>query len=161
VATSGDDDWIAIAPRTLDEIDALCALTGEAALALQIVRRMDTSTTDDTRKALERAAARWAAMRSREEALDLLRRAGIPAVPIATVADLLADPRLQAGGAWIETMHPETGATRSYGPAIGLRGIDADARPAPLLGADNDYVFGTLLGLSRERIDDLTERHVL
>lgn len=161
VPTIEAERWLAIAPRTLDEIQALCDLTGGAAATLRVVRCLRGQSPAEARAMVEEMVRTWAATRTIDEALAAMDRAAIPAAPIATVQELLADDRLDARGAWIEVDHPETGRTLSYGPAIRLHGAAPNLRPAPLLGGDNDYVFGSILGLSSERVRDLAERNVL
>jgi crotonobetainyl-CoA:carnitine CoA-transferase CaiB-like acyl-CoA transferase len=161
VPTLMAEQWLAVAPRTLEEIQALCDLTGGAAATLRVIRHVHAQSLDEARAELSRIVKTWAATRRLDDALAAMTRAGVPAAPIATVEDLLADDRLQARDAWIDVEHPETGRTRTYGPAIRLQGAAVNARPAPLLGGDNEYVFGNILGLSGERVRELTERNVL
>ena len=159
--TAHAEQWIAIAARTLAEIEALCDLTGGTGTTLRVVRSLHAKAFDEARTETERTVRAWAATRNLNDAIDQLKRAGVPAVPIATVQDLLADDELEARGAWADVDHPEAGRTRSYGPAIRLLEAGTGTRAAPLLGGDNDYVFGDILGLSRDRIQHLAERNVV
>lgn len=160
-STVDPERWVAVAARTLQEIEALCDLVGGPALTLRIVRGIHADDMAAARTELQQTLQKWASARALEDALAALQRAGVPAAPITSVPDLLADPRLEASGAWRRVEHPETGRTRSYGPAIRLHDTSPATRPAPLLGGDNEYVFGTILGLPAQRIQDLAERKVL
>ena len=46
-------------------------------------------------------------------------------------------------------------------PWVDAAGWRGSHTPTPALGADNDYVLGTLLGLSRARIDALIAAEVI
>ena len=159
--TADPDAWVAVAPRTLEEIESLCELVGHSELALRAVRAPDERGLGQASGELRRALQEWAGRLGREDALVGLRRAGVPAATVATVSELLADPRLAAAGAWVDVEHPETGHTRSYGAAIRLEGAPPERRPAPLLGGDNDYIFGTILGLPAAQFADLADRGVV
>lgn len=160
VPTRDPERWIAVAARTLPEVEALCELVAGPAATLELVRSIPRLGMHPARGRLGEALTRWASERDRCGALAALERAGVPAVRVSTVDDLLADPDLLRSGAWIDVVHPETGCTRSYGPAIRLHGSPPEGRPAPVLGGDNDYVFGTLLELPAERIADLAARRI-
>lgn len=158
---AGDDVWIAVSARSREEVAALCSLVSGDELAARAVEALAMDDSKERRASLERAARRWCRTRSVDEALAAFREARVPASKITTVADLLADPALDERGAWIDVEHPEVGRMRSYGPAIRIDGVPPSRRAAPLLGGDNDYVFGELLGLPAERVRDLTQRKII
>lgn len=57
--------------------------------------------------------------------------------------------------------HPEAGVTVCYGPPIRIRGTSVNARPAPMLGEHNGYVFGQILKLTAQQVDDLAGRKII
>ena len=163
--TLGTEQWIALSAGTLEEITALFdLLTGRAATS-GWMRRLHAEGATACIHALQPLLEQWAAARARASALAELAAAGVPAVPISQLADLLADPALEAAGAWSHAVHAETGVAQSYGPAIRLRdgsGVRPDyPRAAPLFGGDNDYVFGSILGLDAGKRADLAGRKII
>ena len=70
--------------------------------------------------------------------------------------DLYYDIHLRERGHIVETESRPWGKMAHHGlPGIpSLSAADA-ARPAPWIGADNDQVFGEILGLSKERFEEL------
>jgi benzylsuccinate CoA-transferase BbsF subunit len=164
-ATREPQEWLAVSAQGAAEITALFDLVGGAAAASGLMRRLRKEGVAACAEAVQAPFQAWAAARGRPHALRELATAGIPAVHISEVADLLADSALAQGPAFLQVLHPETGISRNYGPAIRL--CDAEGhppaydRPAPRLGGDNETVFGTLLGMPPERIADLRARRVI
>ncbi|HTV30957.1 MAG TPA: CoA transferase [Xanthobacteraceae bacterium] len=74
--------------------------------------------------------------RARQEWLERLADADVPAAPIWNAAEALDDPQVQALGAVCETRHPVKGAIRSIHCPILVDGRRprAQMRPPPLLG---------------------------
>ena len=78
---------------------------------------------------------------------------GVPAAVANTAQTLLSDPHLVERQFLSHAVeHPEVGSQLMYGPIWRFAGQSNQIhRAAPLLGADNDYVLGTLLGISKQR----------
>jgi len=153
VETSTKDHWIAVSVVGAHEcatlIELLEATTGRIADSSNEINLLQALTS-------------WCAARAPDAALAQLLRAGVPAVPVAQLADLLADPLLAHNHAWSTVRHAEVGSIQSYGPAIRLDQAPAGSTlAAPVLGGDNTYVFGTLLGLSAEQLARLTEMQII
>jgi crotonobetainyl-CoA:carnitine CoA-transferase CaiB-like acyl-CoA transferase len=94
--------------------------------------------------------------RSTDDWMALLREAQIPAMPIASLADLLVDPHLVQTGFWEEC---ESDAGRLRFPGIptrfsGTPGAIGD--PGPALGADSRAILAEA-GLTESQIDALIE----
>jgi crotonobetainyl-CoA:carnitine CoA-transferase CaiB-like acyl-CoA transferase len=71
--------------------------------------------------------------------------AGIPAGPIYTVPEALADPHAQARGMVQEYDHPQVGRVKGLGNPVKLsRSPAAVRKAAPLLGEDNEAILGEL-----------------
>jgi crotonobetainyl-CoA:carnitine CoA-transferase CaiB-like acyl-CoA transferase len=97
----------------------------------------------------------WLAARNAHAAAQALQSAGVHAHAVSTVADLFADPQLAARGQWRRQLHPVIGDQAYCFPAFDLAETPgAVTRAAPTLGADNDRVFGGLVGLSAAEIAD-------
>lgn len=93
--------------------------------------------------------ADWLAARPAGAAAEALQAAGVHAHAVSTVADLFTDPQLAARGQWRRRPHPVIGDQAYCFPAFDLAETPGEiTRAAPTLGADNEQVFGELLGLS-------------
>jgi len=75
--------------------------------------------------------------------LGALKQAGIPAGPVLSFDEAMADPQIVAREMVVETEHPTAGRVRTLGiPAKLSRTPGALRRPAPRLGEHNDEIFG-------------------
>ncbi|HYF18455.1 MAG TPA: CoA transferase [Ramlibacter sp.] len=159
------DRWVAASAASLREATPLFDLLCGRARSAGLLRRWRDEGAASCARELQAPFTEWAARRDQGAALRELAAAGVPAVPITTVGDLLSDPELARRSAFTEVEHAEVGPTRNYGPVIRFEDdegpVPAPSRPAPLLGGDNDHVFRQLLGLSPERIAQLAERGVI
>jgi formyl-CoA transferase len=113
------------------------------------------------RAALEALVEEVTVTRSRAEWLERCEAAGIPAGPIYTIPEALADPHAVARGMVQEVEHPGIGPVKSLGNPVKLSRTPAAVRKsAPDPGEDTDAVLAEL-GYSREAIADLRARKVV
>jgi crotonobetainyl-CoA:carnitine CoA-transferase CaiB-like acyl-CoA transferase len=91
-----------------------------------------------------------------------LQEAGVAAGIPSSGEDLFHDIHLRARGHIVETDAQPWGRITHHGlPGIpSLSSADA-ARGAPWIGAHNDKVFGEILGLSTERIEELKKAEAI
>ena len=157
----GPDRWVAIAVTRRDEWLALCEvierpdLAVDAALATAAGRRPRLEEIDD-------AITAWTRKRDDYQAMHLLQQAGVPAGPFLEPSRLFHDPQLRQGG-YFSRQQVHDGTWRDL-PGLGWRfegGPGPHLSPAPVLGQDNDYVFGNLLDLSQAEIARLMEEQVI
>jgi crotonobetainyl-CoA:carnitine CoA-transferase CaiB-like acyl-CoA transferase len=87
--------------------------------------------------------------------LSALDRAGVPAGPVLSIAQMLAHPQVRARAMVVETQHPRAGATQAIGCPIKLSATpSAIARPAPLFGQHTAEVLSEF-GFAEGEIADL------
>jgi benzylsuccinate CoA-transferase BbsF subunit len=158
---AGEDTWVAIACRsdedwrqlaeTIDEPWALDA--GLATFAGRMAHRDE----------IDRQLGAWTSRFERQKVEGVLRDAGVPASQVAMPEDRIAnDPRTAEWGLWPTVHHEELGDVRVEGIPVHLSETDWSLqRGGPCLGADNDFVYGSLLGLSDAEIEDLSTRGVI
>ena len=95
------------------------------------------------------------AQHSSEHWLQTLEAAGVPAGPINDLAEVYADPQVQAREMMVETDHPVAGRVKNIGIPIKLSETPGQfQRPAPALGQHTNEVLRDL-GCSPDEIDKL------
>ena len=103
----------------------------------------------------------WTKTKTKMEVFHTLAKQGIPCAPVLDTKEVLEDPHFNQRGTIVEFNHPQRGKYRMAGCPIRLSKSKPDYRPAPLLGQDNEDVFGELLGLSKEEISKLKAEEVI
>lgn len=157
---AGDDRWIAIAVADDEAWQGLRAALQDPALDDE--RFADSYRRWQQRAELDRIVEQWTSQQSADEAVHWLQAHGVPAALAATFADLAGDPHLAARQFFGIDDHPEAGPRQMTGlPWIFGSLPRRIGAPAPTLGADNRWVFEQLLGLTRERVEDLVARRVI
>ncbi len=157
----GDDRWCAIAVFTDDEWQGFKKALGnppwaEAQSFATLNGRLKN------RAELDRLVEEWTKKHTAEEAMALLQERGVAAGVVQSAHDLAQDPQLKERGFFVELDHPELGKTIS--DAVPIRLSDTPpryTRAAPVLGQDNDHVYGKLLGLSRDELAELKKQGVV
>ncbi|MGB8434044.1 MAG: CoA transferase [Burkholderiales bacterium] len=87
------------------------------------------------RAALFEILARKTRARTTQDLVAALDAAGIPAGPVNTIGEMLADPHVLAREMVVETVHPVAGPTKALGLPIKFTGTPGGVRrPAPRLG---------------------------
>jgi crotonobetainyl-CoA:carnitine CoA-transferase CaiB-like acyl-CoA transferase len=157
----GDDRWCAIAVFTDEEWLGFKRALGNPPWAED--RKFATLTGRlKNRVELNRLVEGWTKKRTAEEVMALLQGQGVVAGVVQNASDLANDPQLKQQGFFIELDHPELGKTVSDAVPIRLSDTPARyARAAPVQGQDNDYVYGQLLGLSRDELTELKKQGII
>jgi crotonobetainyl-CoA:carnitine CoA-transferase CaiB-like acyl-CoA transferase len=87
------------------------------------------------RAALFEILAQRTRERTTQELVTALDAAGLPAGPVNTIGQMLADPHVLAREMVVETVHPVAGPTKALGLPIKFTGTPGGVRrPAPRLG---------------------------
>jgi CoA:oxalate CoA-transferase len=98
----------------------------------------------------------------RDPLCAVLRENRVPCAPVRDLGEVVADPQLRDRGMLQEIDHPEFG--KMVVPHSPLR-FTGEARtpiePSPGLGQHNDEVFGGLLGLSADELEELRRAEVI
>jgi crotonobetainyl-CoA:carnitine CoA-transferase CaiB-like acyl-CoA transferase len=111
---------------------------------------------------LYRLIGAWASGLAADELVERLSAAGVPAAPIMSIADLMADPHCRARGSVVTAEDPELGPIPMTAPLPRLSVTPGAVRWAgPALGAHTEQVLGELLGLTAEQVAALRERGVV
>ena len=95
------------------------------------------------------------------ELTEKLQARGVAAAPVLNVADLLSNPHYKARGTFVEVTHPLGFEETIYGAYVKTSRTEADVKPGPWLGQDNERVFKEVLGMDEERYQKLIEEKVI
>lgn len=88
--------------------------------------------------------------------LEVFDRVNVPNGPINTIAQVVTDPQVVARRMIVDVVHPVAGAMKIPGVPIKFSDTPADVEaPAPVLGEHTESVLTSLLGLSKEVIEEL------
>lgn len=116
----------------------------------------------DHMEEVDRLVGDWTASRTRDEVVAALQGAHVPAAAVRIVDEVVRDEVQHRRGAleWVD--HPELGVVPL--PHSPIRWDGSELRPlevSPGLGADNEAVYGELLGLSSAEVADLAARQII
>jgi benzylsuccinate CoA-transferase BbsF subunit len=152
---AGEDNWVIIACASDAEWQSMVKVIGATSWAAD-VKFAAKSGRQEQRDELDRLLSQWTRKCTPRQAFRLLQEAGIAAGIPSSGEDLFHDIHLRARGHIVETEAQPWGKITHHGlPGIPSLSAASAARPAPWIGAHNDYVFGEVLGLSPERIEEL------
>ena len=159
---AGDDEWVAIAVANEEQWKALTRALGHP--EWQADPRFETLVARlEHQPELDALIGEWTRCRSNREAQETLQAAGVPAGRVQRSRELFEDePQLAHRQFFPVLEHPVVGTHRVDGMPARMSRTPAEfKRGGPLMGQDNDYVFGELLGMPLERVRRLEEEQVL
>ena len=164
-AALGDDQWFAIACRDDDDWRSLAAVLtatpdGEWAGAADYTTLAGRLARQDD---LDAQIGAWCATRDKFAMQHLLIGAGVPGVAVQLPGERVEDdPGTTEWGLWPWVEHRAMGRVRVDGLPVHLSETDwSIERAAPLLGQDNDEVYGGILGLGDAEIGALRDAGVI
>jgi crotonobetainyl-CoA:carnitine CoA-transferase CaiB-like acyl-CoA transferase len=158
---TADDRWVAISSAAPNIAVRLFRAVGRPELA------EDPDYVDPVRRQahaaeLDDLVAGWVGERTLAEAMAVFEQAEVAAAPVYDAPQLLADEHLRARGTFVSVPDPDFGAVTVQAPVVVLSEtpgrIDHLGRD---LGADNEAVFGDLLGLDPDRLAALVAAGVI
>jgi benzylsuccinate CoA-transferase BbsF subunit len=139
---AGTDRWVALSVWDDAKWRAFSDATGITGPATPAGRRA-------ARAELDARIDAWTRTRERDDIVALLRSAGLRVAPVLSISELFTDPQLAHRGMWPAVTHPAIGPMHVMAPPFRLSATPSlQERPGPTVGADNDHVFGAILGLS-------------
>lgn len=151
----GQDNWIIIACAGDDEWSSLAGVIGNASWAAD-PRFATRKGRREHRHELDQKLSEWTSKYTARQVFRLLQEAGVAAGIPSSGEDLFYDIHLRERGHIVETEAQPWGRITHHGlPGVPSLSAASAARRAPWMGADNDHVFGEILGLSPEKIEEL------
>ncbi|HUA34167.1 MAG TPA: CoA transferase [Candidatus Binataceae bacterium] len=155
----GAEVWIAIAVANNDEWRAMLSVLGasdnDSRFTSHAGRLNNPRAVDELVGSLVRS-------HNRHELTTKLQAAGIAAYPVQNCVDIHNDENLEAFGFWHWLEHKEMGPCVYEGLQHRMSRTPGDLRfAAPILGQHNDEIFGGMLGMSAEEIEQLKKDYVI
>jgi len=157
----GDDKWVSIAVATDDEWKALCKAMGDPEWA------KDEAFSDvygrwKNRAKLDKYISEWTIEHTHYEVMNILQNVGVAAIPSFSAEEILSDPHVKARGKLTEVEHPVMGKKVVITPPWKMSETPAKIwKASPLLGENNEEIFGSLLGMSKEEIQKMVEEQII
>ena len=145
------DGHVAIAAGASDAVwRRFCEIIGRADLPHDL-RFATAAARRDRRDEVASIIHGWTGQRPKAEVVRTLTTAGVPAAPVNNVAEMVADPQVQAREMFVELDHPTYGPLKTTGSPLKLSETPGRVRwLAPRPGEHNEEVFVGLLGYSHD-----------
>ncbi len=154
----GEDRWCAISVSTDSEWESLCGVLDKPEW-LGDTRFASLAARLEHAEALDAEIEGCTRGRNDYELMESLQRAGVAAGAAQNTEDLFRhDRHLAARGFFEQLEHLQKDRVTATGLPLGLTGTPGHSgRSGAAVGEDNDYVFGTLLGMNRQEIQAAIE----
>lgn len=158
--SKGENRWITIAVESEEEWQSFCEVTGHLEWAKD-ERFSDAYNRWNNQEELDELISEWTINYEPLEAMDILQNAGIAAVPYYNSQDMFTDPHLKERDLFAKISHPLLGEIVVVRPPWKYSTLPLKVEHSPLFGQHNNYVFGELLGMSKDEISRLIEEKVI
>ena len=153
ICTASDDQWL-----------NLLKAMGREDLAENPLYRQSASRVKNV-KEVEALIKEWLKEKTAQTAIEILRRNRVPCSPVLEIQEVLNDPQLQHRKMITDLKHPVYGkvcGASGAGFPIKYSGIElAYEKPAPLLGQDNEEIYGQFLEYDGEKLVQLKKEGVI
>jgi crotonobetainyl-CoA:carnitine CoA-transferase CaiB-like acyl-CoA transferase len=157
----GEDNWIIIACGGDEEWRRMVDIIGKSSWAVD-PKFASKAGRKEHRDELDGKLTEWSRKYTAKQIFRMLQEAGIAAGVPSSGEDLFHDIHLRARGHIVETEAQPWGKITHHGlPAIPSLSEASAARPAPWIGAHNHEVFGGILRLSEEKIEELKKAEAI
>lgn len=168
----GDDRWCTITVFSEQEWQAFCTALGNPSWTndVKFAGFLERKQNEDE---LDELVSKWTVNYTAEEVMNILQKYRVRAGIVYKGQDLVEDKHLKERGFYRETAYyapPGVEATEEgttphptieMSVPIKFSDVHIPTRPVRRIGEDNDYVYGTLLKMSKQEIKRLTDSGVL
>jgi crotonobetainyl-CoA:carnitine CoA-transferase CaiB-like acyl-CoA transferase len=152
---TADEKWLAISSASPTIAVRVFRAIGRPDLA-EDPDYVDPVSRQERALEVDELVEKWVGERTLGEAMRVFETAEVTAAPVYDAEQLLADEHLRSRGTYVRVDDADLGPMTVQGPVAQLS--ETPGRIEHLgraLGADNDAVFGGLLGLTAERLAEL------
>jgi len=116
----------------------------------------------ENRKELEEIINDALSTKNRDEWLKILEEGDVPAAPVNNVAQAFSDPQILSRNMIVEFDHSLGGKVKTMGSPFKISQVDEEVfNPPPLLGQHNEEVICSLLGYSRDDLEQFKKENVI
>jgi crotonobetainyl-CoA:carnitine CoA-transferase CaiB-like acyl-CoA transferase len=105
--------------------------------------------------------ASWTRQHTKEEAMQLIGAAGVPAGAVFDTLELMNEPSFDARGIMQTVEHPTTGEIKMPAWPVRFDGAPPKVKPSPRLGEHVDEVLGSWLKMTASDISGLRDEGVV
>jgi benzylsuccinate CoA-transferase BbsF subunit len=155
----GNERWIAIAVADDAQWRSMLAALGAHSVDARFAEaagRMNNAA------ALDEFVGSITRNHTAQELTAKLQSAGVAAYPVENCVDIHQDENLESFGFWHWLEHKEMGPSPYEGLEHRMSRTPGTLRgAAPILGQDNDEIFGGMLSLSADEIEQLKKENVI
>jgi len=124
-------------------------------------RLQDGAMRAEHRDIVDGAITAWTSQRPKQEVMEKIAGAGVPCGAVMNTLELLHDPDLHKRGIMTKIDHPVRGEVIVSAFPLKMSDSFVPVKSAPLLGGDNEAVYGEWLGCSPAEVKDLKAREII
>jgi formyl-CoA transferase len=159
-APGGDDDYVFMLTTNEEMWRSLCGAMGRPELAAD-PRFANPKARAKNNEELAALLDEWTAQHTKHEVMQILGKAGVPCGAVLNTIELLENPHLRQRRMIVDIEHPARGKISIPGCPVQLEDSPVEVKSAPLLGQHNAEVYGQMLGLSPQQLEDLKVQGVI
>ena len=115
----------------------------------------------ENRASVDEMLSAWTRNYDKREVMKMLGEAGVAAGAIFDTKDLAEDPHMRKRGMFVTVRHPVRGDFTMPGFPVKMSDSFVPVTCAPMLGAQNDEVYGGGLGMTKSQIAELRTSKVI
>ena len=157
----GNDKWVSIAVSKENEWQAFCQVMGNPDWTRD-EKFSDAYCRWKYQEELDRLVTEWTVNYTHYEVTEMLQKVGVAAMPSFSNQEIFSDPHFKERKLAVEVKHPVMGKQVVLGAPWKLSQTPAEVTKAsPVMGENNDYVFGELLGMPGSEIKQLMNEQVI
>lgn len=157
----GDDKWVSIAVSTEEEWQAFCRIMGNPDWTRDR-KFSDARSRWRNQEELDRLVTEWTVNYTHFEVTGMLQKAGVAAFPSISNQEIFADPHFKERKLAVVVEHPVMKKQTVLGAPWKLSETPAEVvKASPVMGENNEYVFGELLGMPSSEINKLMDEQVI
>ena len=158
---TSEDDWLGLSATSQSTFESLTSAMGLQELAGD-ARFEDNAARMDNREALNDVLKTWLGQRSTAEVMEQLIPAGGVVGPVYDAAQIAQDPHYQQREDIIDIDDPQLGRTRMPGVVPKFSDTPGAVEHAgPTLGEHNCHVYGSWLGYSEDKVQELENQGII
>jgi crotonobetainyl-CoA:carnitine CoA-transferase CaiB-like acyl-CoA transferase len=161
VYRTADDRWLAISSASPSIAARVYRAIGRPDLA-ENPEYVDPIPRQARAFEVDELVEKWVCERTLAEAMDVFQRTEVAAAPVYDAKQLLEDEHMRARGTFVRVADGDFGSVTVQAPVAVLS--ETPGRIDHLgaaLGADNEMIFGELLGISFDRLSELEAAGVI